>query len=144
VEILEAEAPDALDDGLGSPARVAAQDRPSQMPRDRLAAAGGRPVAVEVGLEDDPLGLRDRDRVEGVAPRAGAPDLARQALERDARALLGLDARRPDRIGALAVVEASEEAGEREAQECQGDEELREVHAGSVADDGARVNVQNS
>src|SRR5205814_9958671 len=129
---------------LGAPALAAAQARPSWPPRACLHGYVGRLTAVEVGLEEDPLGLRDRDRVEGVASRAGAPDFARQALERDARALLGLDARRPDRIGALAVVEAGEEAGEREAEERQGDEELREVHTGSVAADGAPVNVQNS
>src|SRR5262249_21727928 len=48
VQIAERERPYAVDHGLGAAARVAAQGRPREPPRDRLAGAADDAVAVEI------------------------------------------------------------------------------------------------
>src|SRR2546426_10306165 len=53
VEILEHEAPHAVDDRLGAAARVAAQRLPGEVPRDRLAGTGDDAGSVEVRGEHD-------------------------------------------------------------------------------------------
>src|SRR2546427_1646423 len=94
VEVLENEAPHAVDDWLSAAARVSAQRPARQAPGDRLAVGGDRAVAVEIAMEHDVrrLGHRDRRERRSLGTEAGGANLSGEALERDPWALLRLGA----------------------------------------------------
>src|SRR5438093_27623 len=74
-------------------------------------------------------------------PEAGGADLRRQARDRDAPALLGLGGRGADRVDAQTLVEHGEHAGRDDSEDGRGDEEVSEMHEGSVRPPRPPVNV---
>src|SRR5439155_17689316 len=73
---------------------------------------------------------------------AGDAKVAGETLERDARALLRLGARRAGRVRTQAFLERGERGGRDQAEHGDGDEEIGEVHQPSVAAVAGLVNVQ--
>ena len=139
VDVGQEKGADAVDDGLGAAAGVAAQDVAGQPPRDRLARAGDDAVAVAIDVEHDARGLDHRERRHPVGVPALPRDtqLAREPGERGARALLRLDAGGAHGPRLLALLQQHQRGAAGDAEQRRRDQHVRERHARSVRREAA-------